>query len=67
MANLEEKTRQIETLQCQRKISELIPQAPTHNEKKRLYSDAVIGNQQKTAEKHSSRPLRAKVATSLNI
>jgi hypothetical protein len=50
MANLEEKTRQIETLQCQKKTGDVIQDAPSHIEKKRPYSEAVIGNRQKTAE-----------------
>jgi len=51
MANLEEKTRKIENLECQmKKASDVEPEATSHIEKKRLYSEAVSGNQQKRAE-----------------
>jgi len=51
MADLEEKTRKFENLECQmKKASEVRPEATSHIEKKRLYSEALSGNQQKRAE-----------------
>jgi hypothetical protein len=51
MANLQEKTRKFENLECQmKKASDVKPEATSHIEKKRLYSEAVSGNQQKRAE-----------------
>jgi hypothetical protein len=51
MSNLEEKTRKIEKLECQMKEnSDVIPEATSLIEKKRLYSENLSGNQQKRAE-----------------
>jgi hypothetical protein len=48
MANLEEKTRKIENLECQmKKSSEVEPEATSIIEKKRLYSESLSGNQRK--------------------
>jgi len=68
MANLEEKTRKIENLECQmKKSSDVEPEATSLIEKKRLYSECLSGNQQKRAEKKpSDLLLRAKVATAWN-
>ena len=54
MANLEEKTRKIENLECQmKKTSDVISEATSHIEKKRLYSEALSGNQQTRAEQNT--------------
>ena len=51
MANLEEKSRKIENLECQKKkASDVKPEATSHIKKKRLYSEALCGNQPKRAE-----------------
>jgi len=52
MANLEEKTKKIENLECQMKttIYDVELEAASHIKKKRLYSEAPSGNQQKRAE-----------------
>ena len=51
MADLEEKTRKIENLECQmKKANDVKPEATSHIEKKRLYSEALSGNEQKRAE-----------------
>jgi len=51
MANLEEKTRKIEILECQVKnTSDVTPEATSLIEKKRLYSETVSGNNKKRAE-----------------
>jgi hypothetical protein len=51
MANLEEKKRKIEILECQMKnTSDTTPEATSLNEKKRLYSETVSGNNKKRAE-----------------
>ena len=69
MADLEEKTRKIENLECQtNKASNVKPEATSHIEKKRLYSEALSDNQQaRTEQKPSNLLLRVKVATALNI
>jgi hypothetical protein len=46
MANLVEKTRKIENLECQmKKSSDVEPEATSLIEKKRLYSECLSGNQ----------------------
>jgi len=51
MTNLEEKTKKIENLECQMKnTSDVIPEAKSRVEKKRLYSETVSGNHKKRAE-----------------
>jgi len=51
MADLEEKTRKIENLECQmNKSSDFKLEVTSHIEKKRLYSGDLSGNQQKRAE-----------------
>ena len=69
MTNLEEKTKKIENLECQMKnTSDVIPEATSRIEKKRLYSETVSGNHKKRAEqKPSNLLLRAKVATASHI
>ena len=72
MANLEEKTRKIENLECKMKnASDVTPEATYRIENKRLYSETLSGNHQKraeqTKEKPSNLPLRAEVATASNI
>src|SRR5215469_5858828 len=53
MANLQEKTRKIENLESQMKSSDVEQGAASYIEKKWLYSQTVIGNQQKRAEQKS--------------
>jgi len=56
MANLEEKTRKIENLECQmKKSSDVEPEATSLIEKKRLYSECLSGNQQKRSEQKTFR------------
>jgi hypothetical protein len=67
MANLEEKTRKIENLECQMKKSSAVePEATSLIEKKRLYSECLSGNQQKRSEQKTFR-LTAKTKGSHSI
>jgi len=79
MANLEEKTRKIENLECQmKKSSDVEPEATSLIEKKRLYSECLSGNQQKRSEQktfrltvkskgsHSIEHMKALVKTKVN-
>jgi len=54
MANVEEKTSEIENLKQQlKKDCDVIPEVTSLNEKKRLYSEILCGNQQKRAEQQT--------------
>jgi hypothetical protein len=79
MANLVEKTRKIENLECQmKKSSDVEPEATSLIEKKRLYSECLSGNQQKRSEQkpfrltvksngsHSIEHMKALVKTEVN-
>jgi hypothetical protein len=79
MANLEEKTRKIEKLECQmKKTSDVEPEATSVIEKKRLYSESLSGNEQKRAElktfkltvkskgRHSIEYMKTLVKTNMN-
>ena len=56
MANLEEKTRKIENLECQMiNTSDVISEATSRIEKERLYSETLSGNHQKRAEQKNDK------------
>jgi len=79
MADLEEKGRKVENLECQmKKASEVKPEATSHIGKKRLYSEALSGNQPKRSEQktfkltvmcksgHSIENMKTLVKTNMN-